>query len=270
MLIINHGKCVACGDCIKECHRSALSFGEDGLVWDKDKCYGCGHCMAICPRDAVMLDGDGYNVTDVEEFFATRPGMQQIRQLTMMRRSVRNFTEAEVTDDSLFRILEAGKYAPTAENKQGNVFLVIRDVDKRQEMLDDCMILLDKLCDKVIKGESNKFSVTLANNLKNVVKNWNENQVDGLFHGAPLFIFVFSDTLQDGAIAACTMTNMVYGLDLGACYIRIASDLFEDEDIRKKYNIPEGKVPAMALAVGEPEFEYFCTVPRKDPVTIIL
>ena len=270
MLIIDSEKCVCCGDCVNECHRSALSILDNELNWDEEKCYGCGHCMAICPRDAVFLHGDGYDVNDVEEFYNLRPRMEQVREMIMMRRSIRSFTDMEVTDEELDKILEAGKYSPTAENKQGNVFLVVRDIDKRQEMLDDCMGMLDSVCDDVLSGKSNKFSEILAGNLKNVAKNWRENQEDGLFYGAPLFIFIFSDTIQDGTIAAATMTNMAYGLKLGACYIRIASDLFEDGTLMKKYNIPEGKIPSMALAIGDPQVEFFSSVPRKNPLTIIL
>lgn len=271
MLIVNHGKCVECSSCVNECHRKALKMTPDGIEWDAEKCYGCGHCMALCPRDALMLDGDGYNIMDVEEFnFAARPKEEQVREMIMMRRSVRSFTDNDVSEADLAKIIEAGKYSPTAENKQGNVFLVVTDPEKREEMLDDCIERLDKICDDVLADKCTLYSKTLAANLKEAAVRWREDGEDCLFYNAPVFIFVFSDTIQDGTIAACTMGNMAYGLRLGFCYIKLASDLFEDPSLRSKYNIPEGKVPAMAIAVGEPNVEFFCTVPRKDPDVIRL
>lgn len=271
MLIINKSKCVACGSCVAECHRRALSLVDGELSWDGEKCYGCGHCMALCPRESLMLDGDGYDVTEVEEFnIASRPKEGQVREMIMMRRSLRNFTDNEVSDEDLEKILEAGKYAPTAENKQGNMFLVVRSEEKRREMLEDSFVILRKIADDILNDKRNDFSKTAANNMIRMADEFEAEGIDGLFHGAPLFVYVFSDTIQNGAIAACTMGNMAYGLRLGFCYIGIGAAVFEDKALREKYNIPEGKYPAMALAIGEPEPEFFCSVPRKTPETIIL
>lgn len=266
MLSINQGKCTQCNYCVAECHRDALKFEEDKLVWDADSCYNCGHCMALCPAEALMLDGDGYDITEVEEFnFAAKPKAEQVRELIMMRRSVRNFTDDDVSEDDLGMILEAGKYSPTGENKQGNYFLVVRSEEKRKELLDDSMKVLGTLIDDVLEGKSSVFSQELANRLKDVIKAWTEDGEDKLFHGAPVFIYVFGDSVQNGTLAAANMVNMAYGLRLGSCYIGLGAYIFDDPEMRKKYNIPEGKISSMALAIGEPDVEFFCTVPRKDP-----
>ncbi|MEE8330774.1 MAG: nitroreductase family protein [Acidimicrobiia bacterium] len=48
------------------------------------------------------------------------------------RRMVRNYSDEPVSDDSLERILAAGRKAPSAGFSQGHGFVVVRDPDKRQ------------------------------------------------------------------------------------------------------------------------------------------
>ena len=94
MFILSEEQCITCGTCVEACHNKALQIIDGALVHDPDKCNWCGHCLALCPRDAIMIDGDGYDVEDVEEFnMLTRPTPQQIRRQIMMRRSIRRFNE---------------------------------------------------------------------------------------------------------------------------------------------------------------------------------
>jgi nitroreductase len=46
------------------------------------------------------------------------------------RREIRSFTDRPITDDSLLRILEAGRLAPSSKNSQPWHFVVIRDKAK--------------------------------------------------------------------------------------------------------------------------------------------
>jgi len=50
------------------------------------------------------------------------------------RKSVRNFREDPVSGESLKRILEAGRMAPSAHNAQEYKFVVVRDAKKRKEL----------------------------------------------------------------------------------------------------------------------------------------
>lgn len=48
------------------------------------------------------------------------------------RRMVRNYTDEPVSDESLERILAAGRKAPSAGFSQGHGLVVVRDIDKRR------------------------------------------------------------------------------------------------------------------------------------------
>jgi len=52
------------------------------------------------------------------------------------RRSIRKYKPAEVTDEDLETILQAGRWAPSASNKQPWHFIVIRDKGMRNKLAD--------------------------------------------------------------------------------------------------------------------------------------
>ena len=229
MFILEESQCSQCGACVEICPCKALSLNDETLAHDKDKCIWCGHCLAICPCDAIMIDGDGYDIEDVEEFNTlTRPTPQQIRRQIMMRRSVRIFNDEEVTDAELAYVLEAAKYAPTSYNSQSNMLLVITTKEGKYD-------ILDKYPD-----------------------------ID--FHNAPVIICVFSGKELDGAFCAEEMMQMVNAQQgLGACYIQAAADAFNSsEELKKAYEIPADKKCVIAIALGHTDLEYFSSVPRKE------
>ncbi|MEY2422841.1 MAG: hypothetical protein QOI95_2908 [Acidimicrobiaceae bacterium] len=53
------------------------------------------------------------------------------------RRDVRRYVEAPIADDQLSRVLEAGRRAPSAANRQPWDFVVVTDRDKLRAMSRD-------------------------------------------------------------------------------------------------------------------------------------
>ncbi len=259
MFIFDQEVCTSCGACAQECPCEAIKLNGEAIEHDKNRCMWCGHCMAVCPCDAIMIDGDGYNVEDVEDFqFSKRASVAQIRRDIMMRRSVRNFNDIPVTEDELAKILEAGKYAPTAKNCQENALLVLKDGEKIDEMLEDLMGELGNIAKALAKDkpEVSAFFMRKYSQFK-------EEGIDGLFYGAPLVIFVFSNSDIDGAICASTMGQMVEAQKLGFCYVQLAAAPMNTPALLKKYNIPEDKHCVLAMAIGNYDINYFSSVPRK-------
>lgn len=264
MLTIDKETCIQCETCVAECPNGCLSLEGEEIMHDGSRCNMCGHCLAVCPSDAIMIDGDGYDCMDVEELsFAKKLQAAELRNMILIRRSVRRFSDTEVTDKEIDAILEAGKYAPTAKNVQGNAFMVITDYDKKKEMLEDMSkILLNKgkaLADK-IPG--------LAAFFVNKASKYIEQGRDEIFYDAPVVIFVFADNDIDGAICASTMGFMAQAQQLGYCYAQLPTDAFADEEFAKKWKAFEGKKCVLALLIGNEEPEYFCSVPRKNPPVI--
>jgi len=265
MIIVNKEKCIGCGTCTEECHGKAVSLVDGELKWDREKCNHCGHCLAVCPRDAIIIDGDGYKSGDVEEFNAVnRATPDQIRRDIMMRRSVRDFNEEPVSEDDVLKILEAGRYAPTGKNKQGNVFLVMTDPDEREKFLDKSMDFFREYGEKM--KESNP---QMASFFLDKYRMYTEENEDGMFYDAPVVILIFSENDVDGGICAAHMGQMATSLNLGFTYVMLASIPFKNiEGMNEEYGIPKDKQCVIALALGNTDKEYFCSVPRKETPVI--
>lgn len=54
--IVQKSKCVACGTCVRECPRGAITV-ENGVYAkiDENKCIGCGKCKMVCPASAIKV-----------------------------------------------------------------------------------------------------------------------------------------------------------------------------------------------------------------------
>ena len=61
----NKDVCVACGVCVLQCPREAISIykGCHAIV-DSIKCVGCGICAKACPADAISIQEEKSEVAD--------------------------------------------------------------------------------------------------------------------------------------------------------------------------------------------------------------
>jgi nitroreductase len=58
----------------------------------------------------------------------------ELMEAIKKRRSVRTYQSREISDETLNKILEAARLAPSASNRQPWKFIVVRDPKKRQEL----------------------------------------------------------------------------------------------------------------------------------------
>ncbi len=145
--------------------------------------------------------------------------MKNFLDLAKSRHSVRNYNEKEVEQARIDKILEAGRIAPSAANKQPCRFLVLKEKESIKK--------LQKACNShgatlVIIVCSNKHSV------------WvrpfdNASMVD-----------------IDASIATDHMMMCVQDLGLSSCWITY----FKPDILRDEFNIPEELIPINILAIG--------------------
>jgi nitroreductase/NAD-dependent dihydropyrimidine dehydrogenase PreA subunit len=152
VMAVDKDICTSCGLCIKNCPFKCWEWGEDEFPKLKDEyqCFSCFNCMVACPVDAVSIV-DTYHVDD--GFWATEPHPLPIKmplepkdaegnpdqwnaveRAVLERRSVRNFKDEPVPDHLIRRVLEAGRFAPSAGNCQPWQFIVITDRELIRQM----------------------------------------------------------------------------------------------------------------------------------------
>jgi len=60
-ILIDTGKCTACGVCVDICPEDVLALGGDGgraQALYPDECWRCGSCTFDCPVGAIEVDLD--------------------------------------------------------------------------------------------------------------------------------------------------------------------------------------------------------------------
>ncbi len=62
--------------------------------------------------------------------------MNKVLESIKERRSVRSFTDEDVSEEKIEKVLEAARWAPSGKNNQPWKFLVVRDEDEKSEIAD--------------------------------------------------------------------------------------------------------------------------------------
>ncbi len=152
VMTVDREKCTKCGLCLQNCPFQAWETDDDGFPRQKAEyeCFSCYNCMVPCPSDAISIVAS-YHVE--EGFYATQPHRlpfkpplpprnakgepdewTAIERAVFLRRSVRNFRKRPVPEPLIRRVLEAGRFAPSAGNCQPWKFVVVTNKALIDEM----------------------------------------------------------------------------------------------------------------------------------------
>lgn len=147
------------------------------------------------------------------------------------RRSVRSFSNKDISDDILNEIVKTGLYAPSAMGRQETKMLVVKNKDLVKE--------LSRLNANVM-GRS-----------------------DDPFYNANVVVVVFSNSddknyIQNGSLVMMNLMNAAYALNVDSIWINRAYEMFNSEEglrIKEKYNIPNSYVGVGNCCLGYRDIE---------------
>ena len=140
-------------------------------------------------------------------------------ELIFSRRSIRRYENRGVPDDVLQQILEAGRQAPSAVNRQPIRFVVVKDQD-----------LLEKLCNNIIVRFVKKAPVAIvgcADTTSLLTGKW---------------------AVVDAAIAMQNMVIAAWSLGIGSCWIGACNK----KKIKRLLKIPDKWKVIALLTFGYP------------------
>lgn len=165
--------------------------------------------------------------------------MNQTLEVIRNRRSIRKYKQEQIPEEDLQAIVEAGLYAPSANNKQLWHFTVIQDKATLKE--------LNRETKDVLARSDNPFLQRVGNN----------EDLD-IFNGAPTAVIVSGNVADPNAVVECALAseNMMIAaqsLGISSCYIISISYLLdgsEGEYFAKKLGVPEGYKPYNAILLG--------------------
>ncbi len=261
---INQEKCSRCKLCIQECRRSNFYTKEEGEVEFNNKldsCVMCGHCIAICPENAILLkdlnDIDTYDGIDSPE---TIVAYDKIFQLIRAKRSIRRYKNKKVPKESIEKIFEAMRYAPSATNARLWRYIIISDPNE-----------IKTLSIEVLKAT---YLYRGFKSSEKAINYYKSLDMDPIFYRAPYIIVLYYETIQKnmtmlGLWGNDTGIALTYGmlaaesLGLGTCWIgALQAGVAINREILDILGI-KGHVLG-AFTVGFPAVKYLRTTPRSQ------
>ncbi len=158
-----------------------------------------------------------------------------ILEVIKTRRSIRKYKPAPVSEEEINKILEAGRWAPSANNSQPWRFIVLRSEEVRR-----------KLADTLTRGKFlSQASLGIAVTINPRVSN---------------------HPVEDGAAATQNMLLEAHSLGLGACWIGTYGS-GDEESAKKVLNIPQDERLLSVIAIGHPAEAPQKTRRKLDEVT---
>lgn len=140
------------------------------------------------------------------------------------RQSVRSYQDKEIPEDILQQILEAGRLAPSANNKQHWKFIVVKDEDLRKKLIPACK-------NQEFVGKVPVVIAGCGTNLEHIMSNGE--------HSYPI----------DLAIALDHMSLEAASLGLGTCWI----GAFYQDQVKEILGVPEDVRVVALMPVGYPK-----------------
>jgi len=143
------------------------------------------------------------------------------------RRSIRAYTQEEVSEEDVMRLIDAARRAPSAGNIQPWEFVIVRNAKIKRGLATAAL-------DQTFIEEAPVVIVVCADEMQSA---WGYGR-----RGATLYC------LQDTAAATQNMLLAACALGLGTCWI----GAFQEEEVRRILRIPAGVRPVAIIPVGHP------------------
>jgi NADPH-dependent glutamate synthase beta subunit-like oxidoreductase/nitroreductase len=314
--VMNESKrCLGCGTCKASFEGFPEYFGKI--------CLACHDCEAICPNDALIMPNffridEGRFATDYDFPADSRDGLpnplrlekpvpfkeieSQItptEKVIYERRSVRTFKPDPLPKDLIERVLEAGRFAPTAGNCIGYKVTVITDRDVLDEWHKSTLFfltnvsnitmhknpLIDILKRILVLVRPSSFDIRPMAAISGLSRarftgaqsRFGDHEVDTFFE-APCAILLHAHHHHVShkevglGIIAQTMVLAAHSLGLGTCYQGLPINTLKQapwmklkKGFLKKLGVEWPYEPVIMFVMGYPAVKVDGAVPREFP-----
>jgi nitroreductase/NAD-dependent dihydropyrimidine dehydrogenase PreA subunit len=272
-ITINPELCQRDGLCALICQK-VFSQGAKGAlprVAHEESCNSCGHCVMLCPSGAIsQVDCPPENVHSVRS--ELMPTYEQVREMLLARRSIRNFQQKSVDEEIIERVIEGARFAPSAKNTQSTRFIVIRD----QAMLHAIASLTAGWLGKVsvrlknpvwrmlylLAGATDAGEIMRWVGQFELIAKKMEQNTDLVLFGAPVLLLFHGDrTIRfaeaNANLALQNATMISFSLGLGSFYTGyVVTACNHGRAIPRLIGLPKGHMVYGGLALGYPKIGF--------------
>lgn len=297
---IDPEKCTRCGRCYETCPTYGYRWEKGevprpvGYGGFEQACLNCGNCIAVCPGDAITMSGifsiksgrykgllekrmagpDPLEVAGVKTYKEFETELTEVERNIYTRRSNRIFKDKPVPRELLHRVLEAGRFAPSAGNCQPYKFIVITNQNVIKEFERRAMKIL-RLMKDLYLSKNGKRSI-VKNIFFSIASYMMINKMDprpitamekadsknnALYFNAPVVILILKDKRGvsnpdlDAGICGQNIVLAAHSLGLGTCYVSLPMDPLSRPlmaGFRKRLGIRPPYEAVTSLAIGYP------------------
>jgi len=162
------------------------------------------------------------------------------------RRSIREYLDTPLSEETIKNIIDAGRYAPTGINLQPWRFVVVQNKEMMKKLSDYARPILVKN----IEGRNDAGAVNFLKRLK--------DKYFDLFYYAPVLIFVIgikNNALTDYDCSMCAGNMMLaaHSLGIGSCWIGGAAVIKQNDELMAELKIPRNYKIVAPLIFGYPK-----------------
>ncbi len=259
-ITIDKEKCIRCGLCISDCLSSCIEFDEDNFpkMTAEERCISCQHCLAICPTGALSFNEKHPENSQAVDY-------NNILGLIKSRRSVRQYKDEEISEETFGKLKEMLPFIPTGCNSHSLHFSI---VEKKSAM----DTIRNRVNELLIKTMSYKALAPIVNKFSKY-KDAFINGEDVIFRGAPHMVVVSSPVTApcatvDPIIALSYFELYAQHLGLGTCWCGFAQVCLKIfPEICEMLEIPSGYKPVYVMLLGVPAVKYQRTI-QPEPYKI--
>lgn len=181
--------------------------------------------------------------------------MNEIMAHIKGRRSRRSFLDKGIPGERIEDIIEVGRYAPSALNKQPWKFIVVTNRGSIKRLSDIVKSVAAKTFRflpvlKIFKRELRDQQVISA------IKKTVSSDTDTVFFNAPLLILIVSNkdagpyACKDCALASQNMMLYAHSLEIGSCFIGRADFLMRSKEAKDIIGLPPRHKIQAAIIFG--------------------
>jgi len=260
LLKIDQELCIKCGLCAEVCPNGVIGMSTEGPKTVSPACIVCGHCTAICPTAALdnekaplekQVPLDTYPVLEPETAAA----------FLRSRRSIRQYKKEKVAKETVMKLLDIARFAPTGCNSQGLSYIVIENDEKLKRITKATIEWLEKqLADNV---EWVKPFAGFATAYRN-------HGIDVVLRDAPSVIAAIApqglSMAHDNARFSLEYVELyATSMGLGTCwagFVELAAAT-QYKPLLEALQVPEGFVVAGTMMFGYPKYTFKRLVDRQ-------
>ncbi|MFY9151228.1 MAG: nitroreductase family protein [Prolixibacteraceae bacterium] len=275
-ITIQYDKCNSCGLCVKVCKDFSLEMENNRPVASKNSLFGCiacGQCMAVCPTGAIEISGRTMSPEDRIDLseLKSKTSYEDLKNLLVHRRSIRDFKDQEPSEDLIKKIVEAAVCAPMGLPPSDVRLLIFKGKAKTREFSFDVIDyfesvswLFSKYLFWIWRIYGKEAYQLMKSFVKPLVRFFPESKAKGenyLLYDAPLAMYFIASPYSDPAdpyIPATYAMLAAESLGLGSCMIGSIHPMIQygAKKLKRKWGIPEKTPAGIFVVFGYPKYKF--------------